>query len=123
MPKLAEGEYDAIITSPPYCNRYDYTRTYALELALLGMERGLVNLRQTMLSCTVENRAKDLLQFNPKWTNAIAAADEQELLQAILSYLENQKSQGLLMTEWYSTHGAWLFSMRWLALLPNAPRE
>jgi len=97
MPKLAEGEYDAIITSPPYCNRYDYTRTYALELALLGIEeKGLVNLRQTMLSCTVENRAKDLLQINPKWINAIAAADEQELLQAILSYLESQKSQGLL---------------------------
>jgi hypothetical protein len=36
MPKLSDGEYDAIITSPPYCNRYDYTRTYALELALLG---------------------------------------------------------------------------------------
>jgi DNA modification methylase len=97
MPKLAEGEYDAIITSPPYCNRYDYTRTYALELALLGAdEKSLVNLRQTMLSCTVENRAKDLLKINPKWTNAIAATDEQELLQAILKYLETQKAQGLL---------------------------
>lgn len=97
MPKMQEAEYDAIITSPPYCNRYDYTRTYALELALLGTgEKGLVNLRQTMLSCTVENRAKDLLAINPKWTNAIAAADSQELLQAILKYLEAQKAQGLL---------------------------
>ncbi len=97
MPKMQEAEYDAIITSPPYCNRYDYTRTYALELALLGTdEKGLVNLRQTMLSCTVENRAKDLLAINPKWTNAIAAADSQELLQAILKYLEVQKAQGLL---------------------------
>jgi DNA modification methylase len=97
MPKLIKGEYDAIITSPPYCNRYDYTRTYALELALLGTdEKGLSILRQTMLSCTVENRAKDLLKINPTWTNAIAAANEQELLQAILKYLEIQKSQGLL---------------------------
>lgn len=97
MPKMQEAEYDAIITSPPYCNRYDYTRTYALELALLRTdEKGLVDLRQTMLSCTVENRAKDLLAINPKWTNAIAAADSQELLQSILKYLEAQKAQKLL---------------------------
>lgn len=97
MPKLIDGEYDAIITSPPYCNRYDYTRTYALELALLGEgEKDLINLRQTMLSCTVENRAKDLLKIEPKWTKAIAAADEQELLQAILKYLEVQKAKKLL---------------------------
>ncbi len=97
MPQLPKSVYDAIITSPPYCNRYDYTRTYALELALLNInEKGLVGLRQEMLSCTVENRAKDLLKINPKWSNAIIAADQQELLQAILKYLENQKANGLL---------------------------
>lgn len=97
MPTLPDGIYDAIITSPPYCNRYDYTRTYALELALLGIdEKGLVRLRQQMLSCTVENRPKDLLQINPCWTTAIAAADQQELLQVILKYLDNQKEQGVL---------------------------
>ena len=84
--------YDAIITSPPYCNRYDYTRTYALELALLETgEKELVGLRQEMLSCTVENRAKDLLKINPAWTQPIAAADAQELLQAILAYLRIRK--------------------------------
>ena len=97
MPKLSEKVYEAIITSPPYCNRYDYTRTYALELALLNIdEKGLSNLRQEMLSCTVENRAKDLLKINPKWADAIAAADSQELLQVVLKYLENQKANGLL---------------------------
>jgi DNA modification methylase len=97
LPQLPDGIYDAIITSPPYCNRYDYTRTYALELALLGTdEQGLVKLRQEMLSCTVENRAKDLLSINPQWTVALAAADGQELLQAILKYLEDQKIQGAL---------------------------
>ncbi|MBI1877274.1 MAG: site-specific DNA-methyltransferase, partial [Chloroflexi bacterium] len=89
--------YDAIITSPPYCNRYDYTRTYALELALLGTdEKGLVRLRQEMLSCTVENRAKDLLKMNSGWIEAIAAADGQKLLQTILQYLDDQKTQGVL---------------------------
>ncbi len=92
LPQLDSLFYDVIITSPPYCNRYDYTRTYALELALLGInEAGLAQLRQDMLSCTVENRAKDLLQINPNWTVALAAVDEQELVQAILIYLEEQK--------------------------------
>ncbi len=97
LPELSDGIYDAIMTSPPYCNRYDYTRTYALELALLGIEEhGLLKLRQEMLSCTVENRTKDLLNINPRWTTALAAADEQELLQSILNYLETQKAQKLL---------------------------
>lgn len=97
LPKLAADQYDCLITSPPYCNRYDYTRTYALELALMGVnEDALVELRQEMLSCTVENRAKDLLGINPAWSPAVAAADEQELLQAILSYLEMQKEHELL---------------------------
>ena len=38
LPRFQAGAYDVIITSPPYCNRYDYTRTYALELALLGVD-------------------------------------------------------------------------------------
>ena len=90
-------KYEAVITSPPYCNRYDYTRTYALELALLGVdEQGVSDLRQQMLSCTVENRAKDLLKINPRWAAAIVAADQQALLQTILQYLADQKSVGAL---------------------------
>ncbi len=97
MPTLAENSYDALLTSPPYCNRYDYTRTYALELALLGTgEEEISRLRQEMLSCTVENRAKDLLKINHRWTNAIKAADSQEMLQAILRYLEEEKAEDRL---------------------------
>jgi len=97
MPTLPLAHYDALMTSPPYCNRYDYTRTYALELALLGTdEHELSALRQAMLSCTVENRAKDLLAINPAWQDALDAADNQELLQAILHYLFRQRELGLL---------------------------
>jgi DNA modification methylase len=97
MPSLPSAAYDAVITSPPYCNRYDYTRTYALELALLGIsEQELINLRQEMLSCTVENRPKDLLAINQNWALAVSVADSQTLLQAILRYLDSQKLQGLL---------------------------
>ncbi len=97
MPAMPSEVYDAIITSPPYCNRYDYTRTYALELAMLGIgEQEIVDLRQRMLSCTVENRAKNLLAMNPAWREAIAVADNNALLQAILLYLENERKTGSL---------------------------
>lgn len=97
MPTLPSASYRCIMTSPPYCNRYDYTRTYALELALLGTgEKELAALRQEMLSCTVENRGKDLLGMNPNWAQAIQAADRCSLLQAILAYLEGQREQGVL---------------------------
>ncbi len=97
MPTLASETYDVVVTSPPYCNRYDYTRTYALELALLGIEhQDIIRLRQEMLSCTVENRAKDLLTLNPEWARAVEVTDRQELLQAVLRYLESQREQGKL---------------------------
>lgn len=51
--------FDMVITSPPYANRYDYTRTYALELAWLGFDNhALARLRQDLLSSTVENKTK-----------------------------------------------------------------
>lgn len=97
MPTMKASSYDCIFTSPPYCNRYDYTRTYALELALLGVdEAGLAQLRQEMVSCTVENREKDLLVINPKWERAIAIADTQPLLQRILQFLDAQRELDLL---------------------------
>jgi DNA modification methylase len=97
MPNFSGNYYDCIITSPPYCNRYDYTRTYALELALIGInEPALVQLRQDMLSCTVENREKDLLSLNPNWAGAVEAADRMPLLQEILSYLDQSRQDGLL---------------------------
>jgi len=97
LPQLAESKYDVIITSPPYCNRYDYTRTYALELAILGEgEEAVRSLRQNMLSCTVENREKDLLAIHPEYGAPIKIASDIKLLRSILQYLEEQKLQGLL---------------------------
>ena len=94
LPKLKSRTYSGIITSPPYCNRYDYTRTYALEHALLGVnEIGLATLRQTMLSCTVENRAKALIDLNPEWQTAIGICDDLPLLQGILNYLDYKKDK------------------------------
>ncbi len=94
LPKLEDELYSAIITSPPYCNRYDYTRTYALELALLGItEEQLLQLRQTMLSCTVENKEKELLVLNKKWKKSIDICEKQILMMNIFSYLEYKKKR------------------------------
>lgn len=97
LPKLPSGKYDCVITSPPYCNRYDYTRTYALELAALGVDQqSITRLRQEMLSCTVENKPKTLLNLNPSWKDALLGADQHVLLQSVLAYLESENNRGLL---------------------------
>ena len=94
LPKLKSRAYSGIITSPPYCNRYDYTRTYALEHALLGVDEiGLAGLRQAMLSCTVENKAKALIDLNPEWQTAISICDGLPLLQGILNYLDYKRDK------------------------------
>jgi DNA modification methylase len=93
LPTFQEASFDLVVTSPPYCNRYDYTRTYALELAMLGIdENELSKLRQAMLSCTVENRPKDLRAINEKWETAVSVADSNRLLQAVIEYLELKRA-------------------------------
>ena len=94
LPQLESNTYTGIITSPPYCNRYDYTRTYALEHALLGVkETELSNLRQAMLSCTVENKAKELVGRHREWERAVNICDSLPLLQQILQYLDYKKEK------------------------------
>ncbi|MGI2336013.1 MAG: hypothetical protein ACRKGH_05160 [Dehalogenimonas sp.] len=56
-------QYDAVITSPPYPNRHDYTRIYSLELAyhFLSDNDQLKNLRYRTLRSHVEARE----QYSP----------------------------------------------------------
>ncbi len=78
---LPSGGFDMVITSPPYANRYDYTRTYALELAWLGYDQdAFSNLRQRMLTATVENRSKR------EWLQEIYREDSSLLANAIQMY-------------------------------------
>jgi DNA modification methylase len=98
LPTLENESFDGIITSPPYCNRYDYTRTYALELAMMGIsEAEIRTLRQAMLSCTVENREKaDLGEKIDRLYRSLSAFESQELLGLILKYLDLCRNEGLL---------------------------
>lgn len=78
---LPSGGFDMVITSPPYANRYDYTRTYALELAWLGYDQdAFSDLRQSMLTATVENRSKR------EWLQATYGGDSSLLADAIQVY-------------------------------------
>ena len=88
------GAFDMVITSPPYANRYDYTRTYALELAWLDVDQdGFSSLRQQMLSATVENRTKigalrKLYGDAPATlTEAVAKYEQQAALHEVLRIL------------------------------------
>ncbi len=97
LPSIPKDAYSSVITSPPYCNRYDYTRTYALENAMLGVGKSeILSLRQEMLSCTVESKKKDLLHLNKGWRQAIEICDDSGLLQSILHYMDYMKSNRLL---------------------------
>ena len=92
--KLPPRSFDTVITSPPYANRYDYTRTYALELAYLGHgPEEFKELRQALLSATVENRSKRELLAREYgkgeiFSQAVNMADNQDALQEILGILQ-----------------------------------
>jgi site-specific DNA-methyltransferase (cytosine-N4-specific) len=59
LPLMEAETLDGVVTSPPYCNRYDYTRTYALEMNYLGLSSAeITKMRQNLISCTVENKLK-----------------------------------------------------------------
>ena len=91
---LPTETFDAVVTSPPYANRYDYTRTYALELAYLGYDANrFKELRQALLSATVENRSKREILAREygqaeRFSQAVAMANGQEALQEALNILK-----------------------------------
>ncbi len=105
LPTLANESIGLVFTSPPYCNRYDYTRTYALELVYLGLSAQEVKaLRQEMLSCTVENRTKvaqirhiyEQLGKDDVFREVEDVFQEQAALHEVLEILEEQARNGQL---------------------------
>lgn len=105
LSKLKNESFDLVVTSPPYCNRYDYTRTYALELVFLGCDNDKVKeLRQAMLSCTVENKSKleEMKQFYQEqgrpevFDEVIAAYEGSGAMMEVLHFLEHFKTHKVL---------------------------
>lgn len=105
LPLMDGNCVEAIVTSPPYANRYDYTRTYALELVYLGCsEERVKQLRQTMLSCTVENKDKQERLYNfyraigreVDFQNIEGTFQNLRALQEVLTLLKTYRDQGAL---------------------------
>ncbi len=97
--KMPEASFDTVITSPPYANRYDYTRTYALELAWLGFcQSDFSALRQDLLSATVENKSKidwlrDAYRDSSLLNHAFRMYEEQEAIHEVVTTLEEKKAE------------------------------
>ena len=126
LPQIADNYLKGVITSPPYCNRYDYTRTYALELVYLGIgEETIKEMRQALLSCTVESKPK-IEALRAHYT-AIGAKNRFEYIystikknpvfQEILDAMEMRKANGDLnnngvirMVEGYFTELAFIYA-------------
>lgn len=105
MPEFNNDFFDFIMTSPPYCNRYDYTRTYALELIFLGYnDEQVKNLRQEMLSCTVENKEKikilkniyEKLNRTDVFNKVVSIYESNEAMQEVNNVLKLLNDQKLL---------------------------
>lgn len=125
LPRMEPNQFDGVITSPPYANRYDYTRTYALELAFLGVEDEIFNLRQRQLSCTVENRSKldELREFYEsigkldRYVRIVQAIKHNAALAEVSTALKSRAKRGeinnqgvLTMIENYFTELAFVFA-------------
>jgi DNA modification methylase len=102
LPRFEQNSIDIVLTSPPYANRYDYTRTYALELVFLGCNDEQVKLlRQEMLSCTVENKdKKDRIESHYKFLGREVEFDvintafqEQKALQEVLTIFDAYQAE------------------------------
>ena len=97
--KIPSRSFDMVITSPPYANRYDYTRIYALELGWLGCDQeGFKTLRQRMLSATVENKSKRqwLLDEYPDPAmvrSAVSMYERQGVVHEVIGILNESKGQ------------------------------
>lgn len=126
LPELQENFLAGVITSPPYCNRYDYTRTYALELAYLGLgEQEVKDLRQSLLSCTVESHSKinelriyyESLDQGARFDYIYRTIKDNAAFHEIMSALEQRKRNGDLnnngvirMVEGYFTESAFVYA-------------
>ena len=122
---MPSNSINGVITSPPYCNRYDYTRTYALELNYLGLSaKEITTLRQALLSCTVENKSKlDCLKdYYSKigrlsdYNKIVCIIKSNAALQEVISALKSRDANGdinnkgiLRMVEGYFTELAFLY--------------
>ena len=135
LPEMAADQFQTVITSPPYANRYDYTRTYALEMAYLSIGNQIFDLRQQQLSCTVENRTKlgelhdyyAALGQESRFDTILAIAQRSGTLQEVNAALRGRSQSGeinnvgvLPMIDQYFTELTFVFAELYRVCAPGA---
>jgi len=102
LPSMLPAQFSGVITSPPYANRYDYTRTYALELAYANVGDDIFKLRQRQLSCTVENKSKlaalaayyQSIEQSIRYNTILQIVNQNQALREINTALEKRNQRG-----------------------------
>ena len=136
LPQMKADYLKGVITSPPYCNRYDYTRTYALELVYLGAgEESIRKMRQDLLSCTVESKPKiealrdhyAAIGAEARFNHIHSTIKEDPVFREILSAMAMRKANGDLnnngvirMVEGYFTELAFIYAELYRVCKPGA---
>ena len=126
LPEMPDNTLKGVITSPPYCNRYDYTRTYALELVYLGAgEKEIRDMRQALLSCTVESKTKiealkdyyESIGARDRFEDIYSSIQSNKAFREILDAMKMRKKNGDLnnsgvirMVEGYFTELAFIYA-------------
>lgn len=66
LPRKYWGKIGTVITSPPYLNRYDYSRTYALELCTLYVKDfdDMRDIRHSLLRSHIESKIHEGKELN-----------------------------------------------------------
>ncbi|WP_165794013.1 site-specific DNA-methyltransferase [Deinococcus aerius] len=110
-----QGPFDAVLTSPPYPNRHDYTRVFHLELLLgAGLKNDdVLSLRHTSLRSHVEAKKPDVDADNyvepeaaTRLLEKIAAGGADVRVERMLrGYLEDMYVALLRMHERLAAHG------------------
>ena len=136
LPNLQDNSINGVVSSPPYCNRYDYTRTYAMELAYLGKDDAAVkSLRQALLSCTVESKSKiDILRDyyasigrSEDYDRILHIVKSNPVLKEIIDSLQQRSQTGevnnkgiIPMVEGYFTELTFIFAELFRTCAPGA---
>jgi DNA modification methylase len=88
---IPDSSVDAVITSPPYANRHDYSRIFHIDLLLLGLsEEGVTRLRHGSVRSNVEAKYPD------GYERKLSRYEEPSLLVAILSQIPSEADERII---------------------------
>ncbi|MFQ5706914.1 MAG: hypothetical protein ACE5HO_05655 [bacterium] len=97
LPKEYWGKVTGVITSPPYLNRYDYSRTYSLELCTISVANfdELRDIRHKLLRSHIESKRHKGKEIHLPAIDEILSALAQKKLNISKNALEKIRKLGI----------------------------